>query len=594
MKFMPLMPLRRSQGRVLPSPPPPHMQSDPILHPITKPKTRSAKVADSHPPLPPTATNRPPNPARVGTQPRIGSNGFNSNDDAASPANGNGAASGAKNSVTVLRNGTRVLHATGTHPSPPKGVKRPHDDATDAKAVKYPKKTQTKLKFAPLPPIGARDGRDGAGGFSGHELQQETRQDGKEGKKRVRTRSGQATAATEVTGRKSALERMLVPPKPAAVDAVQTADKRTLRSQDGGTRMKSDLAIYFSNYDDIITGAPKARDVIEIDSKIFIMDEPVPDATRPSTSPAASKTQSTSPYAKSHRRSAVSSKPESSTSNGIHPVHFPSISPSLTTPTDPLPDTHYFKPHRRAERKEKQLRNIEKERAQHEKVQLERLLDGLLSPDWLKVMGISGVTESEKKEYEERRAYFVREVRALVEKFRVWKEEERRLKMEREQAVLAREAAATEEEQQGGDESEDGEDVEEEEQELSLDPPRHKPLPHDSDSTSTTDIGAHATQQLLAEASASRPSPPTTLPTPPSPPKPFTSFFAKPHLRAQAMGQQRHGRKAYAFGREVAEGGEREFELPEELRTEEAVRRNARRRRRVRRRTGGEEEEEEG
>lgn len=34
-------------------------------------------------------------------------------------------------------------------------------------------------------------------------------------------------------------------------------DKRTLRSQDGGTRVKSDLAIYFSNYDDIINDAPE-------------------------------------------------------------------------------------------------------------------------------------------------------------------------------------------------------------------------------------------------------------------------------------------------------------------------------------------------
>lgn len=34
-------------------------------------------------------------------------------------------------------------------------------------------------------------------------------------------------------------------------------DKRMLRSQDGGSRIKSDLAIYFPNYDDVITGAPQ-------------------------------------------------------------------------------------------------------------------------------------------------------------------------------------------------------------------------------------------------------------------------------------------------------------------------------------------------
>lgn len=34
-------------------------------------------------------------------------------------------------------------------------------------------------------------------------------------------------------------------------------DKRTLRSQDGGSRLKSDLSIYFPNYDDVITDAPR-------------------------------------------------------------------------------------------------------------------------------------------------------------------------------------------------------------------------------------------------------------------------------------------------------------------------------------------------
>lgn len=34
-------------------------------------------------------------------------------------------------------------------------------------------------------------------------------------------------------------------------------DKRSLRSHDGGSRLKSDLATYFSSYDDIIAGVPK-------------------------------------------------------------------------------------------------------------------------------------------------------------------------------------------------------------------------------------------------------------------------------------------------------------------------------------------------
>jgi hypothetical protein len=44
---------------------------------------------------------------------------------------------------------------------------------------------------------------------------------------------------------------------PAASSASST-DKRSLRSHDGGSRLKSDLATYFSSYDDIIAGVPKA------------------------------------------------------------------------------------------------------------------------------------------------------------------------------------------------------------------------------------------------------------------------------------------------------------------------------------------------
>jgi hypothetical protein len=46
-------------------------------------------------------------------------------------------------------------------------------------------------------------------------------------------------------------------PAPASTASSQSQDKRSLRSHDGGSRLKSDLAIYFSNYDDIIAGVPK-------------------------------------------------------------------------------------------------------------------------------------------------------------------------------------------------------------------------------------------------------------------------------------------------------------------------------------------------
>jgi hypothetical protein len=42
-----------------------------------------------------------------------------------------------------------------------------------------------------------------------------------------------------------------------SADASNAEDKRTLRSKAGGNRLKSDLAIYFPNFEDVITGVPR-------------------------------------------------------------------------------------------------------------------------------------------------------------------------------------------------------------------------------------------------------------------------------------------------------------------------------------------------
>ena len=218
--------------------------------------------------------------------------------------------------------------------------------------------------------------------------------------------------------------------------------------------------------------------------------------------------------------------------------------------SDPLEDAVYFKAHRRAERQEKQLRNIEKERAQHEKVQLERLLEGLKGHDWLKVMGISGVTDSEKKAFEEKRDYFIQEVSSLVEKFRLWKEEEKRRRLEKEQALA------------------DDEEAEEDETNPTS----------DTDEAATT-IGKHISK-------SKRPHPSLIL-HPPVPEKPFTSFYAKPYLRDAAISKHRRGRTRFAFGQPVPDVREREFCLPKDMRTREKVEKSARSRRRVRREREG-------
>jgi hypothetical protein len=241
-------------------------------------------------------------------------------------------------------------------------------------------------------------------------------------------------------------------------------------------------------------------------------------------------------------------------------------------PEDPLTDEHFLKSHRRAERKEKQLRNIEKERAMHEKVQLDRLLEGLKGHDWLKTLGITGITDGEAKKFEPKRDYFIAEVQALVDKFKQWKEQEKKQKMDREAAAAAKE-------------EEEADDVASEES--STGPP-------------SSDLNASAARQLQQEAatalkssamklqqvkdanSTPKSKPPVHF-IPPAPETPITSFYDKRHLRDAALGKARHGRNVYAFGRPVPEMETRDFTLPDEYVSEDVLRSNAREKRRRKR-----------
>jgi hypothetical protein len=273
---------------------------------------------------------------------------------------------------------------------------------------------------------------------------------------------------------------------------------------------------------------------------------------------------------------------------------------------DPLREEVYFKAHRRHERQEKQLRNIEKERAQHEKTQLDRLLDELQGHDWLRVMGISGITDTEKKLYEPKRDLFVREVAALIEKFRVWKEEEKRRKLERDQ-MLREAALSTEPESEPAVEVEDSEaeeeeeDVDDEEEAVEEVTEEAQPPPSDNqsygDPPDPGDLDAWAARQLIQEArSASGPkrtrlvdglsgTPPPH--TPPRPEKPFESFYSKRHLRDAAIAGHRRGRFRTAFGQPVPELEERDFDLPDDILTPDVLQSLDRKRRRLKRESKG-------
>lgn len=254
--------------------------------------------------------------------------------------------------------------------------------------------------------------------------------------------------------------------------------------------------------------------------------------------------------------------------NGAQIVDFSSFDRVNHNRTDPLDDSLYVKSHQRAERREKQLRNIEKEKGMHEKLQLERLLDGLQGSDWLRVMGISGITASERKEFEPKRDYFIQEVQSLIDKFLAWKEEEKRLKYSNENCLHTKSHRSQS-------------DVEQE-----------APLNLENASTdgaASTDLDVWASKQLQEEArSASTFQIPNrqdniSLQPGPSSIKPFTSFYSKGYLRTAALGKTRQGRNATAFGHPIPECAIREFSLPESYLTKDVLRANARKRRRLRR-----------
>ena len=251
---------------------------------------------------------------------------------------------------------------------------------------------------------------------------------------------------------------------------------------------------------------------------------------------------------------------------------------------DPLNDNTYLKIHGKAERHEKQMKNSDRERAQHEKYQLEKLLDDLRGPDWLKTLGITGITDSEKKRYEPKRLLFIRETQALIDKFKRWKEEEKRRKLEREQELI--EAAL--EEDGDGEQEEEPDDGQEEVKDEQLGGASSIDESVDSASShapNSSELDALASQQLIEEANIAIkgrklvPANAVELP----PPRPFVSFFGKRHLRDAAVAGRQRGRTVLAFGFVVPEFGEKDFELPEDILTDEAIRVSQRSRRRMRR-----------
>lgn len=262
-------------------------------------------------------------------------------------------------------------------------------------------------------------------------------------------------------------------------------------------------------------------------------------------------------------------------------------SPSLE---DSLPDSLFDPVHKRAERLERSIRNTEKGRAQHEKDQIIRLLEGLQGHDWLRVMGVSGITETKKKTFEPARDYFLKGCQAILDKFKNWSLEEKRRKQEKERALA--EQAEDEQKEEAGDEEEGGEENEADDEEA-----QEGDGTPEEDTTSRDDTSeasspakqlreeAMARSKLAAKSSkkpkpAAQPAPPK----PPEPPKEFKSFFSKKYERDGALNRHRRaGRKVLAWGHPLPDIAEGEFDLPEEYRDDELLKSRERRKRRDRR-----------
>lgn len=310
---------------------------------------------------------------------------------------------------------------------------------------------------------------------------------------------------------------------------------------------------------------------------------------------------------------------------------------------DPLNEELYFRAHRKFERQEKQLRNIERDRAQHEQQQLDRLLEDLRGQDWLRVMGLTGVHENEKNLYEPKRQILIQELVALVNKFQTWKDVEKRRKMSKDKPLLLAEETVSQPRARPRSQKQPlgPEELSEEGSPLT-DTPSTPPDPHDVDAlaarqlhqearsasvakhrkslsenrklgtksgddhtkptskskdttnTSTSTKDPVKRQKTLLDMNFIPSAPAPTLPPPPPPPhdKPFTSFFEHRSIRDAAVamidGTPRNiTQTILAFGHPIPEAGEQDFQPPPEILTEEAIYSSRRQMRRLKRQSRG-------
>ncbi|KAJ5899904.1 hypothetical protein N7495_004648 [Penicillium taxi] len=379
--------------------------------------------------------------------------------------------------------------------------------------------------------------------------------------------------------------------------AGQSTERRSLRSGDSGSKTKSELAQYFYNYEQIICLDDPKPETLAANTLLTLVDDLSEKIPPPSK---------------------IDSKPFGNPLKNLYNCQIVTLPKPSSRNADPLGEDLYFRAHRKFERQEKQLRNIERDRAQHEKEKVDRLLDDLRGQDWLRIMGLTGVHESEKKLYEPKRKILIQELVAVVNKFQAWKDEERRRKLAREkppaedaeaESHSSRKRARPEDEKStpgSGIGTPDPSDVDalaarqlHQEARTASATRRPKSMsstrkpksePVDNDNITPDQKRSIKRQKRNYDAS---PSPlPTVSPTAinSSPPddKPFTSYLKDPNQRATAvvvMNGTSHSpsQPIIAFGQPIPEIEEQEFAPPSDLLTEEAIKASQRQRRRLKR-----------
>ncbi|KAK3902885.1 something about silencing, SAS, complex subunit 4-domain-containing protein [Staphylotrichum tortipilum] len=475
-------------------------------------------------------------------------------------------------------------------------------DSSDAKSkAQPPPTTQVPLPQPPRKPAPNRRGRPASGPKPAAAANTTTVQ------KPTRTKHQEKVA----NGLKHELDRL----QPAAPAAEATKDQgRKLRSQEA-TRFKSELSAYFPEYDEVIGNDPKETHLLNVDTPIIITRG---DPAGPDSSNTSSSSTQYPRHHQLHHHPPPAAPPEYpirsysdalftdlfdaqridfSFLNKPPPDSLPHHRNNNLTPkipdADPLPPSSFEPAHKKAERLERSIRNSEKGRAQHEKDQIIRLLDGLQGHDWLRVMGVSGITESRKRAFEPAREHFVRGCEGILAKFRRWATEEKRRKVERGGSGAGVEKKVGREEEEEGEEEEGGvgsgsedEGGEKSADDLEDGDPEEESEPPDNDDDVDASIAKQLREEALAAArkkTAKRKPPPPSHPQPPQepPPSPIRSFFAKRYQRDAALARSRRkGRNVMAWGRPVPEVAEAEFGLPEGFVDEEIMRVRARGKRR--------------